>query len=130
MHGNDIETGGPELIPQPPPRPRACHHHDTEATMTPKQKADFAVIKFIAGMVLAVIRRFWIMTGTVLLGIILLYSLYGGWLALLLIIFSLTGTVCIVYEKWENIGFIQNWTLISIFISFTYVLNTNNLQNF
>ena len=94
MLPNDLESGGIENIPQPPPRPRVCHHlrHDSESTpMTPKQKADFAVIKFISGMVLSVMRKFWFTSGSVFLAIILLYCFYGGWLALLLIIFSLTG---------------------------------------
>ena len=59
--------------------------------MTPKQKADFAVIKFVAGLVLAVMRKFWVISSAVVVGIFVLFWLYGGLLALLLLLFALSG---------------------------------------
>lgn len=61
--------------------------------MTPKQKADFAVIKFVAGLVLAVMRKFWVTSSAVVVGIFVLFWLYGGLLALLLLLFALSGVV-------------------------------------
>lgn len=95
MVTSDIENGQPCLPPNPPPRPRVCHHHhhhhDCEDDMTPKQKADFAVIKFVAGLVLTVMRKFWFTSGTVIFGIFVLFWLYGGLLALLLLLFAFSG---------------------------------------
>ncbi|XP_047479358.1 protein ABHD13-like [Penaeus chinensis] len=103
MASSDVESGQPCLPPNPPPRPRAClhhqhhqhhhhhHNHDCEEEMTPKQKADFAVIKFVAGLVLIVMRKFWFTSAAVMLGIFVLFWLYGGCLALLLTLIAFSG---------------------------------------
>ncbi|CAL4075347.1 unnamed protein product, partial [Meganyctiphanes norvegica] len=119
MDLDDIEAGQPMLPAETPPRPRAClhnhggshhhhhhhHHQECEEEMTPKQRADFAVIKFVAGLVLTVMRKFWCTSGTVAAGIIVLYWLYGGWLALLLLIFALSAVVYQISDQlvyWPN----------------------------
>ncbi|XP_068209907.1 protein ABHD13 [Palaemon carinicauda] len=109
MAADDVESGQPILPPNPPPRPRACHHHhhhhDCEDEMTPKQKADFVVIKFVAGLVLTVMRKFWFTSGTVIFGLFVLFWLYGGLLALLLLLFAFSGIVYQISDQlvyWPN----------------------------
>ena len=118
MADDDVESGQPCLPPNPPPRPRVCHHHhhhrDCEDDMTPKQKADFAVIKFIAGLVLTVMRKFWFTSGTVIFGIFVLFWLYGGLFALLLLLFAFSGKFSAVYLFSEH--FIYSSLLIQIII--------------
>ncbi|XP_063601210.1 protein ABHD13-like [Penaeus indicus] len=114
---SDVESGQPCLPPNPPPRPRAClhhqhhqhhhhhHSHDCEEEMTPKQKADFAVIKFVAGLVLIVMRKFWFTSAAVMLGIFVLFWLYGGCLALLLTLIAFSGIVYQISDQlvyWPN----------------------------
>ncbi|KAK4316995.1 hypothetical protein Pmani_011896 [Petrolisthes manimaculis] len=96
MTADDPEDRHPGLPPNPPPRPRVCHHHchhDCEEDMTPKQRADFAVIKFVAGLVLTVMRKFWVTSSAVVVAIFVLFWLYGGLLAFLLLLFALSGVV-------------------------------------
>lgn len=55
------------------------------------QNIDYVFIKFVGKIVISIIMRFWALSGAAVLAILLLYWLYGGWLAFCLLCFAVTG---------------------------------------
>lgn len=55
--------------------------------------SDFLFIKIVARITFALIKRFWAFSGAALLSIILFYWLYGGFFALFMVIFGITGVL-------------------------------------
>eukprot|EP00088_Acartia_fossae_P012153 TRINITY_DN1624_c0_g1_i1.p1 TRINITY_DN1624_c0_g1~~TRINITY_DN1624_c0_g1_i1.p1 ORF type:complete len:389 (-),score=59.86 TRINITY_DN1624_c0_g1_i1:932-2098(-) len=55
--------------------------------------SDFLFIKIVARITFALIKRFWAFSGAALLSIILFYWLYGGFFALFMVFFGVTGVV-------------------------------------
>lgn len=73
----------PSLSPQPPHPPAEAHQ---EAPRT-----DFLFIQLVSRIVLAILMRFWALSSATLFAILLLYWLYGGWLAFCLLCFAVSG---------------------------------------
>nr|CAG4644142.1 EOG090X09ZU [Lepidurus arcticus] len=61
--------------------------------MTAENNADFHVIRFVANIVLSIIRQCWAMSGAVVLAVVFLYWMYGGILAFLVLCFAATGII-------------------------------------
>uniref|UniRef100_T1J9H5 RING-type E3 ubiquitin transferase n=1 Tax=Strigamia maritima TaxID=126957 RepID=T1J9H5_STRMM len=74
-----------------------CQHATNRAmpTSLPRnldpQNKDFTLIKFVSKIVLGIIMRFWALAGAAILAILLLYWLYGGWIAFCLLCFASSG---------------------------------------
>ena len=57
----------------------------------PSENKDFAFIKIIARITLQLVRKFWHVSSAGFLAFFLLYWLFGGILAFLVVIFGITG---------------------------------------
>jgi len=55
--------------------------------------SDFVFIKIVARITFALVKRFWAFCGAALLSIILFYWLYGGFFALFMVVFGITGVL-------------------------------------
>nr|CAG4652009.1 EOG090X09ZU [Triops cancriformis] len=60
---------------------------------TAENNADFHVIRFVARIVLGIIKQCWAMSGAVVLAVLFLYWMYGGILAFLALCFAATGII-------------------------------------
>lgn len=57
----------------------------------PNENSDFTLIKCVGRFVIDILMKCWLLSGTALLAIFLVYWIYGGWLAFALLCFAATG---------------------------------------
>ena len=73
--------------------PEAASSKPSSRRQSESASADFMLIKIVARICLSLIRRFWAFSGGALLALTLFYWLYGGLVALGLVVFGLTGVL-------------------------------------
>eukprot|EP00095_Tigriopus_kingsejongensis_P006540 maker-scaffold515_size150689-snap-gene-0.32 protein:Tk06540 transcript:maker-scaffold515_size150689-snap-gene-0.32-mRNA-1 annotation:"abhydrolase domain-containing protein 13" len=84
----------PLAVPPPPVT------HPSPGRPSSSVASDFQFIKILARITLQLIRRFWAFSSATMLAILLFYWLWGGFIALLLVIFAISG---ILYQASDKV---------------------------
>jgi len=65
----------------------------TERRMSESTSSDFMFITIVARITFALVKRFWAISGALLLSIVLFYWLYGGFFAFFMVCFGISGVL-------------------------------------